>query len=97
MLHSVPALVDELESRLIAGLDPLPLLATVEWRQLVGWPVDLEQARRLKRRIGEVQNLLRGLEAPVRATLATVSGSVTYRLGNAMDRVPLASQVHQEI
>lgn len=97
MLHSVPALVDELEARLVSGQDPLPLLASVDWRQLVGWPVDLEQALRLKRRVGEVLALLRGLHAPVRATLMAVSGSPTYHPAQARNGFALSEQFHQEI
>lgn len=97
MLHSVPALVDELEARLISGQDPIPLLASVDWGQLVGWPEDLDQARRLKWRIGEAMSLLRGLNAPVRATLLALSGSTTYRPGHGNPVLPIADRFHQEI
>lgn len=98
MLHSVPALVDELEAKLVAGQDPLPLLASVDWRQLVGWPVNLEQARRLKQRVTAVLTLVRGLHAPVAATLAATSGAVTYRPGITGPYSPAAAEsFHQEI
>lgn len=97
MLHSVPALVDELEARLVSGRDPMPLLASVDWAQLVGWPVDLEQARRLKWRIGEVMSLLKGINAPVRATLMALNGDATYRPGSGKPSFPLQERFHQEI
>lgn len=97
MLHSVPALLDELEARLISGQDPLPLLGRVNWGQLVGWPVDSVQALRLKRRISEVKSLLGGLNAPVRATLMALNGSATYQPGNGKPILPLVEQFHQEI
>ncbi len=97
MLHSVPALVDELESRLISGQDPIPLLTSVNWGQLVGWPADLDQARRLKWRIGEVMSLLHGLNAPVRATLLALNGSATYRPGTRRAELPDTFRFHQEI
>ena len=97
MLHSVPALVDELEARLVSGQDPMPLLASVDWSQLVGWPVDLEQARRLKWRIGEAMSLLRGLNAPVRATLLALNGSATYRPVSGRPVLPLPERFHKEI
>ncbi|MBI4911404.1 MAG: hypothetical protein HY823_01590 [Acidobacteria bacterium] len=79
MLHSVPALVDEIERRLISGQDPTPLLAGVQWNQLVGWPTNRVQALDLKRRVGEVLSLLGGLQAPVRAALMALDDSGTYR------------------
>lgn len=97
MLHSVPALVDELEARLVSGKDPLPLLASVEWGKLVGWPADLDQALRLKWRIREVMSLLGGLNAPVRATLMALNGSPTYQRGNGKHSLPAVERFHQEI
>ena len=97
MLHSVPALVDELEARIVSGQDPMPLLASVDWGQLVGWPVDLAQARRLKWRIGEVMSLLRGVNAPVRATLMALNGEPTYRPGTGKSAFVLAERFHKEI
>lgn len=97
MLHSVPALVEELEARLISGQDPLPLLSTVDWGQLVGWPVDLAQAQRLKWRIGQVMSLLHGLNAPVRATLLALNDSATYRPGNGAAEIPSLERFHREI
>jgi hypothetical protein len=97
MLHSVPALVDELEARLISGQDPLPLLASVNWGQLVGWPVDLEQAVGLKQRVSAVMYLLSGLNAPVRATLMALNGSATYRPGSGKPNLALPERFHQEI
>ena len=90
MLHSVPALVDELESRLLSGKDPIPLLNTVQWSHLVGWPTNLEEARRLKGRVQAVLTLLQGLHAPVRATLMALSSGTTYGPGRerAMDLLP---------
>lgn len=97
MLHAVPALVDELEARLVSGRDPQPLLASVDWGRLVGWPVDLEQAQRLKRRVGEVLALVNGLQAPVRATLMTLNDSATYHPGRGRGSLPAVERFHQEI
>ena len=96
MLHSVPALVDELEACLITGRDPLPLLASVQWNQLVGWPTDLPQARRLKARVGSVLNLVTGLQAPLRATLMAAKSELTYGNGKerASDLLPPRLQQH---
>ena len=96
MLHSVPALVDALEAHLMSGRDPLPLLASVEWGRLVGWPSDLDQALRLKGRIREVASLLAGLNAPVRATLMALNGSPTYQRGTGKQHLPAVERFHRE-
>ena len=48
MLHAVPELLDTLEARLIEGEDPTVLLSHIRWSELVGWPVDPENAKALK-------------------------------------------------
>ncbi|BDU77196.1 hypothetical protein [Mesoterricola sediminis] len=78
MLHALPALLHDLEAKLIAGEDPLPLLATVRWQELIGWPADLEGAQALRRRVQNLQNLVSSLEAPLRATLMKLGDGGTY-------------------
>lgn len=78
MLHALPALLDELERRLVAGEDPLPLLSGVRWPDLVSWPRDLQEAQDLKRRLGTLSALLTGLQAPLRATLMALHGEAGY-------------------
>jgi hypothetical protein len=97
MLHSVPALVDELESRLLAGKDPLPVLNSVQWSQLIGWPTNLEEAKRLKGRVRAVLTLLQGLQAPVRATLMALNPDVTYGPGREKAATLLPPRLHHQI
>ena len=78
MLHALPALLDELERRLVAGEDPLPLLAAIRWPAHSGWPQDLQEAQALKRRLGTLSALLTGLQAPLRATLMALHGESGY-------------------
>ncbi len=78
MLHALPALLDELERRLVAGEDPLPLLAAIRWPALSGWPQDLQEAQAHKRRLGTLSALLTGLQAPLRATLMALHGESGY-------------------
>lgn len=78
MLHAVPELLDALETRLVKGEDPSKLLAGIRWSELVGWPTDAKGARALKQRIAAIQNLLAGLQSPLRATLLGLSGPVSY-------------------
>lgn len=69
MLHSLPALLNDLERRLIAGEDPLPLLAGIRWPDLIEWPRNRQEALELKSRLSQITLLLNGLKAPLQATL----------------------------
>ena len=81
MLHAVPELLDAIEAKLIEGEDPAPLLSNIRWSDLVGWPEDRKNTLVLKQRIASIQTLLQGLQAPLRATLANLSGSPSYGRG----------------
>ena len=86
MLHAVPELLDAIEAKLIEGEDPSPLLSNIRWSELVWWPEDLKSSLALKQRIASIQTLLMGLQSPLRATLASLSGSPSYgREGLARD------------
>jgi len=78
MLHAVPELLDALEAKLVAGDDPSGLLSNIRWSELVWWPEDLKSAMVLKQRITSIQTLLMGLQSPLRATLAGLSGPASY-------------------
>jgi len=78
MLHAVPELLDALETKLVAGEDPSPLLSNIRWSELVWWPEDLKSAMVLKQRIASIQTLLIGLQSPLRATLSSLSASPSY-------------------
>jgi hypothetical protein len=81
MLHAVPELLDALEARLVAGDDPAELLSGIRWSELVGWPEDAVSAHALKLRLVGLQILIIGLQAPLRAALTGLSGSVAYGRG----------------
>jgi len=72
------AVLEEMERRLIAGHDPLPLLATIRWPDLIDWPRTLEEAKGLKRRLADIGHLIRGLQAPLRATLMGLNQDASY-------------------
>ena len=78
MLHSLPALLDDLERRLIEGEDPLPLLGSVRWPNVGGWPQDPVEAKQLKQRISSISALINGLQAPLQATLLALNVSSGY-------------------
>ena len=79
MLHSLPAVLDELERRLIAGDDPIPLLGAIRWPDVIDWPRSSEDARNLKLRLSSINALINGLQAPLRATLMGLNQSAAYQ------------------
>jgi hypothetical protein len=90
MLHALPALLEELEQRLMAGRDPLPLLNAVQWPDLVGWPQTAEEAAALKLRVTRVQGLIAGLQAPLRATLSALRVEPAYTLKGLRPDAPMS-------
>lgn len=80
MLHALPALLDDLEARIVQGEDPTPLLSSIHWPELVGWPQDLGEAQGLKARLEILKGLIQGLQAPLRATLMALRVEPTYSL-----------------
>lgn len=90
MLHSLPLLLDELERRLVAGEDPLPLLSSVKWPELADWPDSREDALQMKRRLGAIKGLILGLQAPLQATLMGLNQQASY---HAKGGIPLPPQL----
>jgi len=70
MLHSLPTILDSLEKNLIQGEDPMPLLASVRWHEIVDWPSNIEDAKLIQRRVSSIKSLISGLQAPIQATLS---------------------------
>ena len=98
MLHSLPALLDDLEQRLMAGEDPLPLLASIRWPEVINWPSTREQADRLKTRLRAITSLLNGLQAPLRATLMGLNQGAPYvAKGGVSLPSTLAFHLHQSV
>ncbi len=98
MLHAVPELLDAIEAKLMEGEDPSPLLSNIKWSELVWWPEDLKSALVLKQRVASIQTLLMGLQSPLRAALASLSGSPSYgREGLPKDASRVKSQLHGRV
>lgn len=95
MLHALPALLDELERRLIAGEDPSPVVTNIRWPDIVAWPATREEALRLKLRLTGLQQLLNGLQAPLRAALSGM-GDSGYHPQGAMPLPKTMSVYFQE-
>lgn len=93
MLHSLPALLSDLERRLTQGEDPVPLLASVSWNQVIDWPRNLDEAQALKRQLSGLQMLIQGLQAPIRATLMALNPQATYS-AQGMDPMPNLVPMH---
>lgn len=79
MLHSLPAVLEELERRLLAGEDPLPLLGSIRWPDVIDWPKTAMEARELKQRLSSISGLINGLQAPLRATLMGLNQDAAYQ------------------
>lgn len=84
MLHSLPALLDELERRLMAGEDPMPLLGSVRWSEVIDWPRNRQEALRLRSRLGSISALINGLQAPLQATLLGLQQNAAYKAKGSM-------------
>jgi hypothetical protein len=93
MLHSMPALLDELERRLMAGEDPLPLLGTVRWSEVIDWPRDRQEVLKLRGRLGSISTLINGLQAPLQATLLGLNQNAAYKAKGAME-MPSSISLH---
>jgi len=78
MLHSLPALLAELEHKLMAAEDPLPLLNSIRWPDVIDWPRTGPEAVRLQRQLDGIKVLINGLQAPLRATLMRLNQGATY-------------------
>lgn len=90
MLHALPALLDDLETRIVQGQDPMPLLSSIQWPELVGWPQDLGEAQRIKVRLDRLKRLIQGLQAPLKATLMGMRAEPTYSLKGISYQAPLS-------
>lgn len=78
MLHSLPALLDDLEQRLIEGEDVVPLLNAIRWPEVIGWPTTQDEGERMRGRLAGLSFLINGLQAPLRATLMRLNQNAPY-------------------
>ena len=78
MLHSLPALLNDLERKLMDAEDPMPLLNSIRWPEVIDWPKNPEEAARLKHKLDGIKHLINGLQAPLRATLMRLNPGATY-------------------
>jgi hypothetical protein len=98
MLHSLPALLDELKRRLIVGEDPLPLLGSIKWPEVIDWPKEPKAAQDLKHRLAGLQELVRGLQAPLRATWLELNPGASYEnLGGIKQPRTISYRFHQNV
>ncbi len=98
MLHSLPALLNDLEAKLIEGEDPIPFLAGVRWQEIIGWPTNRAEALQLQQRLKNLRILISTLEAPLRATLMKLTEGSTYAPQGGMPLPPTVSvRVHQHV
>ena len=79
MLHSLPALLDELERTLVNGEDPIPLIGAVRWSEIVDWPKDHDGSERLKQKISRINEIIMALYSPLRATILALGSDAPYK------------------
>ena len=79
MLHSLPALLEELERTLVHGEDPVPLIGSVRWSEIVDWPKDQGEASSIKQKILRINEIILALYSPLRATLMALGAGESYR------------------
>ena len=94
MLHSLPALLNDLEHKLIVGEDPLPLLAGVRWQEIIGWPTSKQEAITLQARLKNLKLLIGALEAPMRVALLKISKGGNYAMKGG---IPLPATISVRI
>jgi hypothetical protein len=85
MLHSLPALLDELERRLMVGEDPVQLIGSVRWSEVIDWPRNRQETLKIRGRLGSISVLINGLQAPLQATLLGLNQNAAYRSKGAME------------
>jgi len=79
MLHSLPALLEELERTLIHGEDPMALIGSIRWSEIVDWPKNHEEADSVKQKISRINEIIMALYSPLRATLMVLGAGETYK------------------
>ena len=79
MLHSLPALLEELERTLVKGEDPMPLIGSIRWSEIVDWPKNIDEAQSVKRKISRVSEIITALYSPLRATLMALGSEAPYK------------------
>jgi len=83
MLHSLPALLDELDRTLLRNEDTVPLISSVRWSEIVDWPKDLEQAKAIREKIARIKEINIQLSSPIRATIMALSSDSPYKMKGA--------------
>jgi hypothetical protein len=96
MLHSLPAVLKDLERCLIQGEDPLPIIGSIKWSEVIDWPSDLESALQMKRQVSGVSALVNGLNAPLHAALTGLSAYGPYGSSGAVSALKFVSSRLQE-
>lgn len=69
----------------MAGEDPMPLLGTIRWSELIDWPRNRQEALKLKGRLGSIHALINGLQAPLQATLLGLHQNAAYKARGGME------------
>jgi hypothetical protein len=98
MLHSLPAVLEELERTLLHDEDPMPLIGSIRWSEIVDWPKNLDEANSVKRKVLQISDIISALYSPLRATLMVLGSGSPYKAkGNAELPAILTSRIEAEV
>jgi hypothetical protein len=98
MLHSLPALLEELEQNLLHDEDPMPLIGSIRWSEIVDWPKSLDEAGTVKQKVSQISEIISALYSPVRATLMVLGSGSPYKAKGAADLpAVLTSRLEAEV
>jgi len=79
MLHSLPALLEELERTLVQGEDPMPLIGAIRWSEIMDWPKNPKEADSIKQKISRINEIIMALYSPLRATIMALGSDTPYK------------------
>jgi hypothetical protein len=85
MLHSLPALLEELDRTLLRGEDTIPLIGSVRWSEIVDWPKDIEQAKAIRAKIARIKEINPQISFSARATLTALSSDAPYKAKGGLE------------
>ncbi|MDR0498827.1 MAG: hypothetical protein LBH03_03700 [Holophagales bacterium] len=89
MLHSLPAILEELERTLIQGEDPMPLIGSIRWSEIVDWPKDRNEANTIKQKVSRINEIIIALYSPLRATLMVLGSGAPYKAKGEAELPPI--------
>jgi hypothetical protein len=63
----------------------MQLLGSVRWPDVIDWPRSRQEALKLRGKLGTINALINGLQAPLQATLLGLYQNAAYKAKGRMD------------